>query len=1195
MENKINNELKVAFRKGFQKASEVYDDSLRIEHVIWGVLTTQNFLSEVITDQIGDISDLKVELNKLVNTISTRDNKKGDPMLKFEDGLMDLINGIDKSVNGEKVGVEDFFLKIYDSNLEVIRILESYGITKTFIETKIKNKNIVSKSDFQGHDEDEWPSKNKKVKDNGSKTPVLDNFCRDITELARQDALDPVIGRDVEIERVAQILARRKKNNPILVGEPGVGKCLGRGTKVLMYDGNFKNVEDIIVGDQLMGVDSTPRNVLSLGSGIDQMYKITQNKGIEYHVNSEHILSLKASGSKKHKTGDIVNITIQEYLNLNKTEQSKLKGWKTGIDFNEKYVPIDPYYIGLWLGDGSSSKNDITNIDEPIINYLNDLAKKYGLVLTKDDITYKLANKNQFKLRQINPNTGEIIGYWGSALEFANTLGVSGRSISDCINGKQKIAYGFKWELMSRTNPINDILKELGIWNNKHIPEIYLKNSRDVRLKVLAGLIDSDGYLTNNIYEISQKNEQLFNNIVYLVRSLGFIANINKPKVINGEIYHRMSISGNNFSELPILLDRKIIKNKSNRTNKLITAIEVTQDIVDEYFGFNIDGDHLFILEDFTVTHNTAIVEGLARLIVLNECPRPLKDKRIAALDLAAMVAGTKYRGQFEERIKALIDELKDATDVILFIDEIHTLIGAGNSSGSLDAANILKPALARGEVQCIGATTVDEYKKSIEKDGALDRRFQKVGVDEPTAAETLEIIKRLQGKYEYFHNVNYTPEAIEEIVRLSDRYITNRFFPDKAIDVMDEAGSRSQVSLKIPQHIKDLEAELQAVKDEKMLVVQNQKFELAAGLRDKETKLVRKLEDEKTKLKETANDERMVIDENIVSEVVAMMTGVPVNKVSQNEVKKLLNIDSEIKNSVIGQDTAINAVAGAIKRNRTGVRRKGKPIGSFLFVGPSGVGKTELAKVLAEKVFGSRDALIKVDMSEYAEKFNASKLIGSPPGYVGYEEGGQLTEKVRNKPYSVVLFDEIEKAHPDIFNVLLQLLDEGQLTDGLGRVTNFKNTIVIMTSNVGLKQLENFGTGIGFASSKNDNRKSILDKAIKDKFRPEFINRIDEIVFFNTLSEENLMGIIDLQLAELSARLKEDLDYDLKFDQALKEIILKEGYDESFGAREIQRTIQRYVEDPISEKLLEMGLPKSGTFNVTYNVENNETVVSPS
>lgn len=812
MENKINNDLKVSFRRGFQKASEVYDEALRLEHVIWGVLNTQNFISEVINEQIGDLTELKDEISKLINTISSRDNQTGDTMLKFEDSLINLINQIDKVNNGEKIGVEDFFLKIYDNQLEVIDILNSYGITKKFIENKLKNKNIVSKSDFPGHDEEEWPAKGKKVKDGGSKTPVLDNFCRDITELARQDALDPVIGRDVEIERVAQILARRKKNNPILVGEPGVGK--------------------------------------------------------------------------------------------------------------------------------------------------------------------------------------------------------------------------------------------------------------------------------------------------------------------------------------------------------------------------------------------TAIVEGLARMIILNECPRPLKDKRIAALDLASMVAGTKYRGQFEERIKALIEELKESPDVILFIDEIHTLIGAGNSAGSLDAANILKPALARGEVQCIGATTVEEYKKSIEKDGALDRRFQKVIVDEPTAAESFEIIKRLQERYEDFHKVTYTPAAMEEIIRLTDRYITNRFFPDKAIDVLDEAGSRSQVSLKIPQYIKDLEAELQSIKDEKMTVVQNQRFELAAGLRDKETKLARQLAEEKAALMEKMNNNRMVIDEVIISEVVAMMTGVPVNKVSQNEVKKLLHIDAEIMNSVIGQDDAIKAVAGAIKRNRTGVRRKGKPIGSFLFVGPSGVGKTELAKVLAEKVFGSRDALIKVDMSEYAEKFNASKLIGSPPGYVGYEEGGQLTEKVRNKPYSVVLFDEIEKAHPDIFNVLLQLLDEGQLTDGLGRVTNFKNTIVIMTSNVGLKQLENFGNGIGFATSKVDNRKSILDKAISERFRPEFINRIDEIVFFNTLNEENLMGIINLQLNELAARLKEDLNYNITFDEEIKEAILKDGYDEKFGAREIQRTIQKLVEDAISEKLLEMGLPKHGNFALTYNTEKNETVV---
>lgn len=1101
MENKITDELKRSLNAAYKKAAIAQDDMLRIEHVVFGILNTENFINAIVTEHIEDVEVLKQDINELINTISTKENSSKEPLFKFEDKLINLINDtLDAIKPLKQIGVVDYFLAVYDTELEIIDILNNYGITKQFIENKIKSIKIMNSNYSDSNEEDRSPYNSKKEKqDTNSKTPVLDSFCRDITDLANKGQLDPVIGRDVEMERVAQILSRRKKNNPILVGDPGVGKCLGRGTKILMYDGTFKNVEDIKIGEQLMGVDSTPRNVLSLGSGIDQMYKVKQNRGEDYRVNSEHILSLKASGLRGYKTGDIINITIGEYLALDKNKQKKLKGWKTGVDFIEKYVPIDPYYIGLWLGDGSSAK----------------------------------------------------------------------------------------WELMSAVNPINDILKELNLWSNKHIPEIYLKNSREIRLKVLAGLIDSDGYLTNNIYEILQKNEQLFNDIVYLVRSLGFVANIDKPKIIKGEIYHRMTISGNNLSELPILIDRKRIKNKSNRTNKLLTHVEVIEDGIDEYYGFNIDGDHLFILGDFTVTHNTAIVENLANMIAKNECPPPLQGKRVVALDLASMVAGTKYRGQFEERIKALIDEVKENSDVILFIDEIHTLIGAGNSSGSLDAANVFKPALARGELQCIGATTLDEYRNSIEKDGALDRRFQKVIVEQPSVKQTLEILQHIKTKYEDYHKVTYTDSAIDEIIRLSDRYITTRFFPDKAIDIMDEAGARCRVSVREPNHIKALEEEFRSIIVEKMAVVQSQRFDLAANLRDREIRLGNEIQIAKQTFKEELNNKRIVVDHDLIAEVVAGMTGIPINKISQNESAKLLHIDKLIKNSIIGQDTAVDMVASAIRRNRTGIRRQGKPIGSFLFVGPSGVGKTELAKVLAEKVFGNKDALIRIDMSEYGEKFNASKLIGSPPGYVGYEEGGQLTERVKNKPYSVILFDEMEKAHPDIFNMLLQLLDEGHLTDGMGRKVSFKNTIVIMTSNIGMREFNSFGGGIGFTANKSSNRHNILEKSINKVFRPEFLNRIDEIVYFNALNRDDLMGIINLQLNELKSRLKEDLNYDVTIENDVKELILKNGYNETFGAREIQRTIQRYIEDPLSEKVLELEFTKNPKFSFTVNKEN--------
>jgi len=603
------------------------------------------------------------------------------------------------------------------------------------------------------------------------------------------------------------------------------------------------------------------------------------------------------------------------------------------------------------------------------------------------------------------------------------------------------------------------------------------------------------------------------------------------------------------------------------------------------------DSNHRYYTNGI-LSHNTAIVEGLAIKIANNDCPRTLQGKRLVTLDLTSMVAGTKYRGQFEERIKALLDEVRDNDQVILFIDELHTMVGAGNSSGSLDAANVFKPALARGEIQCIGATTLDEYREHIEKDGALDRRFQKVMVNPPSITETRDILMNIKNKYEDYHKVTYTEDAVDEIVRLADRYITNREFPDKAIDILDEAGSRTHINIKPPQIIKDLQDEINEIKVEKQNVVKTQNFEKAADLRDKEKKLLTQLDKESGIWKKSLEIDRVVIDENMIADVVSSMTGIPVSRVSQNEIQRLLQIDTELKDSVIGQDEAIQKVASAIRRNRTGISRKSRPIGSFMFIGPSGVGKTELAKTLAEKIFGTQDALIRFDMSEFGEKFNVSKLIGSPPGYVGYEEGGQLTEKIKNKPYSLILFDEIEKAHPDVFNILLQLLDEGHLSDSSGRKINFKNTIVIMTSNIGIREVQDFGTKIGFSAdgSEDDlkNANYIIEKALKKQFKPEFLNRLDDIIYFNYLKDESILKIIDIQLNDLEERLLESC-YTLEIGKNVKEYVLKQGYDKNYGAREIQRTVQKYLEDPISEELLKEHMPKFAHITVGYDKKNDK------
>ena len=569
----------------------------------------------------------------------------------------------------------------------------------------------------------------------------------------------------------------------------------------------------------------------------------------------------------------------------------------------------------------------------------------------------------------------------------------------------------------------------------------------------------------------------------------------------------------------------------------------------------------------------TAIVEGLALKILNGECPRNLMDKRIMSLDMTSIVAGTKYRGQFEERMKVIIDELQNAPNIILFIDEIHQIVGAGNSSGSLDASNIFKPALARGEIQCIGATTLDEYRKNFEKDGALERRFQKVIVDPSTKEETLQILTNVKDKYETYHKVTYSDEVLKLCVDLAERYITDREFPDKAFDIIDEVGARSQVDTKMPQIIEDLKQKAQDIKQQKIEVVKSQNYELAADLRDKETKILDKLDEEKKKFESDLLHKKKEVSVELVYEVVSNMTKIPVSKMNSDETNKLSTLGDNLSSKVIGQSDAVMKIAKAIRRNRLGIKDPNKPIGSFIFLGSTGVGKTYLAKQLAKEIFGSEENLIRVDMSEYQEKHSISRLIGAPPGYVGYDEGGQLTELVKNKPYSVILFDEIEKANKDVFSTLLQVLDEGHLTDGLGRKINFKNCIIIMTSNLGVKKFQEFGTGVGFKTTTNsyieeEQKRDMLKKELKKFFAPEFLNRIDEIIVFNTLKEEEVKQIVKLEIDKLITRLN-GLKYNITCDEKVLELISKVGFDETYGARPIKRAIQDQIEDFISEEVL--------------------------
>lgn len=729
--------------------------------------------------------------------------------------------------------------------------------------------------------------------------------------------------------------------------------------------------------------------------------------------------------------------------------------------------------------------------------------------------------------------------------------------------------------------------------NTAHLLLCILRNENDPTTKLLHKLkVDYDGVKEQFKFMITSDD-----NIIDVPTAESFPSDNDDNDGKDSTFGSTPNQKGNKKSKTPVLDNFGRDLTKMAEENRLDPVVGRDKEIerVSQILSRRKKNNPLLIGEPGV--GKSAIAEGLALRIINKKVSRILYNKRVVTLDLASLVAGTKYRGQFEERMKAVMNELEKNNEVILFIDEIHTIVGAGGATGSLDASNMFKPALARGEIQCIGATTLDEYRQYIEKDGALERRFQKVIVEPTTVEETIEILHNIKQKYEDHHNVKYTDEAIVACVKLTNRYMTDRFLPDKAIDALDESGSRVHiVNMDVPKQILDFEKKLEDVRELKNSVVKKQKYEEAAKLRDDEKRLEKDLTLAQEKWEEDSKQNKETVSEDNVADVVSMMSGIPVNRIAQTESNKLAELPNLIKANVIGQDEAVAKVAKAIQRNRAGLKDPNKPIGSFIFLGQTGVGKTQLAKVLAKELFDSEDALIRIDMSEYMEKFAISRLVGAPPGYVGYEEGGQLTEKVRRKPYSVILLDEVEKAHPDVFNMLLQVLDDGFLTDSLGRKIDFRNSIIIMTSNIGARKLKDFGQGVGFGTSamkaqEDTYQKGVIEGALKKAFAPEFLNRIDDVVVFNPLEREDIHKIIDIELRKLFARIK-DIGYDLKLSNKAKDYIAEKGFDKQYGARPLKRAIQKYIEDALAEEIVNSKLNEGDTINMDLDEKNEELTI---
>lgn len=1016
-------------------------------------------------------------------------------------------------------------------------------------------------------------------------TTLLDSIGRDLTELAKEEKFDPTIGRVKEIDEVVAILARRRKNNPVLIGDPGVGKAQPLDSLVLTPNG-WVRMGDLKVGDSVI----TPKGKKSRINGVypqgsKDIYKIIFEDGRSAEACGEHLWKVYGipEGKNRKRSWSIIDTDkIREVL---ENTNYKLKiPLIENIDIHNDSFIVEPYTMGILLGDG--------NIGENVVRFTTDDYQIYEMV--KSEVSNELT-VNKVTNNKNNRTDSYVI------------------NINKDILPKTRYYKGDRLHTYLREF---DNLKLTGVKSyDKFIPEKYKNSSFKSKLSIIQGLLDSDGGVTKtgSVY-FNSASYRLVKDLQEIIWSIGGIASIKEKQTSykykgvkkEGRKSYTLSIRYKNPKELFRLERKKQRVSDNYQYSKLLKNNIVNVEYIGKKEAQCImidDSDHLYITNDYIVTHNTAIVEGIAQIIVNDEeCPETLKGKRIIELDMASIMAGAANQGDLEKRVKRIIKELEDNPDVIVFIDEIHMIV---DSNKPIDVSNMFKPALARGEMRCIGATTEKEYK-IIEKDSALERRFQKVSVGEPTQEETIEILKRLKVNYGKYHGVEYSDDAILACVKLAGRYITDRFFPDKAIDLLDEVGARVRVKKTKSQELKDLEVELHKIGERKNALLKSQQFEEATALRTREKEIQQKLEEL------SKNEENIItVTKKDVENVMSKKLDLPELKSDDEDIaKKYLELSDKLKMDVIGQDEAVTKVSKLLRRNAAGLKDPNRPSGVFLFLGSTGVGKTHLVKTLAKNIFGSETALIRLDMSEYGEKHNVARLIGSPPGYVGYGEGGQLTEKVRRKPYSIILLDELEKAHPEVLNVLLQVFEDGHLTDGQGKKVDFKNTIIIMTSNIGARvAAAEKRTPVGFGSDEQksaiqeENTKEIIKAELKKALAPEFLNRIDDIIIFSELSKDSIYKIIDVEVKKVSSKLS-NMGYTLEITDSLKDLLIDKGYDSSLGARPLKRAIVKYIEDPISEEILRKSITdkivmdydkKSGKVLINGNqiIEKNKNVLS--